>query len=339
MAEEMRSAAGVDSARDGKSPILVTGLPRSGTSWLGEMLALGGDVIHVQEPLSVLNRQTLFKSRVSRWFTYITDENESLYLPYYRDAMAFRPHPLDDIRRARIGSPHDPFRIAARWGSFALGRVQKRRLLLRDPFAVVSLDWFRRRLDSRIVVTVRHPLAVVSSLKRLDLAFDFRNLLEQPALMRDHLEPYRPEMEELVGSADVVAQGCLLWRIVYGHVAFERERDRSIHLVRHEDLSANPLDEYERLYHLLDLSFTEKAKRTVARFTSARRRTEVSARRPFDVRPLDSHANLGNWRHRLSDEDVERIVAATRDAARAFYPEDAPSPLHTPAVRARGTRG
>ena len=66
--------------------------------------------------------------------------------------------------------------------------------LLKDPFAVLSLRWFAEVLHCRIVVTVRHPAAFASGLKRLGWSFDFGDLLRQPLLMRDHLErlPAKP---------------------------------------------------------------------------------------------------------------------------------------------------
>ena len=51
-----------------KSPVLVTGMHRSGTSWLGSMLCAGGDLINIGEPLNVLNRQTIFPKRVELWY-------------------------------------------------------------------------------------------------------------------------------------------------------------------------------------------------------------------------------------------------------------------------------
>ena len=208
-------------------PILVTGMHRSGTTWLGHMLCAGGSLIHIGEPLSVLNRQTILKSKVDRWYTYIGEDNEDLYLRHYQDAVTFRPHPIQDIRRARLGSPRDPIRIPKRWASLVLGRVQGRSLLIRDPFSVFSLGWFARRLGFQIVVIVRHPLAVVASLKRLGYAFDFGNLLEQTSLMNERLERFRPDMEKAAGSRERCSeQGSLLWRIVYEWVAEDLSSSR-----------------------------------------------------------------------------------------------------------------
>lgn len=317
--DERRSDVG-SAARE---PVLVTGMHRSGTTWVAEMLCASGRFVHFDEPLNARNRHTLLRDRVGAWYAYLSHENEETYLDDYRDALGFRPHPIRDLRKAWLGSPRTIVRIPGRWSSYALGRMQRRRVLLKDPFAVFSIDWFRRRLGCRVVVTVRHPLAVVSSLKRLGYAFDFRDLLGQPRLMSDRLEQYRPDMESLLSSpSDVVDQGSLLWRIVYEAVAqaCATDHDASVVVVRHEDLSQRPLEDYAALYETLDLQFTDEARRVIQTSTNAANPTESSVRNPSTVR-LDSRANLGNWRHRLTEEEVERIMTRVQPVVGRFYPE------------------
>jgi hypothetical protein len=303
-----------------RRPILATGMHRSGTSWLGHMLCAGGSLTNIEETLSPLNRQTVLPSRERRWYPYICDENEDHYLPFYRDALAFRRHPLNDMRRMRFAS-RDPIRVTRCWASFGLGRLQLRSPLLRDPFAVFSIDWFARRLNCEVVVIVRHPAAVVSSLKRLGYTFDFRDLLEQPLLMK-RLERFRPAMENALAlPKDVIHQGSLLWRMIYDTLNDYRDIAGRINIVRHEDLSLNPLEEYARLYECLHMPFTAKARAKILQFTHKRNPREVSTDNPFETR-LDSRANLDNWRHRLDPEEIERIRVLTSDAAIRFYADD-----------------
>ena len=306
---------------DGR-PILVTGMHRSGTSWLGRMLCAGGQFIYIPEPLNIRNRHTILPSRVKNWYTYITDDNEDLYLSFYRDVLAFRAHPIYDIKRMRLGSPRDPVRVPKRWASLLLGRLQRRRVLIRDPFAVFSIPWFARRLGCEIVVIVRHPVAVVGSLKRLGYTFDFTNLLQQPLLMDQRLGLFRRDMEgALCSPEDVVGQGSLLWRLVYDRVANDESITRSVHVVYHEELSLNPVREYSQLYERLGLSFNQKARRIIERATSERNPKEGSKTNPFSVR-LDSRENLSNWRHRLDPDEADRVLELTRDVAARYYSGD-----------------
>lgn len=314
------------SGENGRRPVLVTGMHRSGTSWVGHMVCAGADFIEIQEPLNILNRQTILGSRAKLWYTYVTEENEGHYLSSYRDAFRFRPHPILDLKKMRAVSPRDPIRIPKRWASFALGRLERRRLLIRDPFAVFSLDWFVRRLNCIVVVVVRHPAAVVSSLKRLGYTFDFKNLLQQPLLMADRLERFRPQMEATLASpTDVIRQGALLWTMIYDCVSESQQIGHDVHVVRHEDFSLDPLHEYARLYAALGLRFTPKAQRKIERFTRGSNPKEVSVAKPFKVR-LDSLANLSNWKQRLQQDDIRRIRALTRDVAGRYYSDDEWSP-------------
>src|SRR5207248_5322906 len=110
-----------------------------------------------------------------------------------------------------------------------------------------SVEWFARRFDSDVVLLVREPLAVVSSWKRLGWSFDFANLLEQPLLMRDWLQPFEREMSTARSESwSLVESVALLWRVIYSVVA--EERFPRVHLLRHEDLSIDPVGEYGKLY-------------------------------------------------------------------------------------------
>ena len=193
-------------------------------------------------------------------------------------------------------------------------------MLFHDPFALFSADWFVRRLDCQVVVLVRHPLSVVSGLKRLGWAFDFRDLTDQGDFMDELLSPFDAEIERTTGSSDIREQGWVLWSMVYETVYPKLSSDPSIHIVRHEDLSLDPEEGFRRLYELLRATFTPEAQRTIAQHSSSANPAELRQSNP-DGRRLDSRANLDNWRHRLDDDEVTRIIDATRSVASAFYSE------------------
>jgi hypothetical protein len=266
------------------------------------------------------NRRTILQSQAPHWYNYITEANEGNFVRFYTDAIAFRPHPTHDLRRMR--SPRDASRLASRLGSYTLGRVQRRRLLIKDPFAVFSVEWFVRRLAADVVITVRHPAAVVSSLKRLGYSFDLREILGQPLLMRERLQRFRPELEAAVHNhEDIVGQGSLLWRMIYGGLGGYAENvGERISIVRHEDLSLHPLESFASLYDRVDLPMTAEARRTIAGFTGMQNPSEVSTTNP-NARPLDSRQNVFNWAHRLHTDEINRIRELTQDVWPQYYSE------------------
>jgi hypothetical protein len=202
----------VNVERNNRAPILVTGAHRSGTTWVGKMLAADGDTAYISEPLNVLHRPGVLRAPVRYWYTYINGENELHYLSAFQELLDFDYHLLAEIRSLR--SRHDLLRMLRDFGIFYLGSMHGQRALLKDPFAVFSAPWFADRLACRVVITVRHPAGFASSLKRLNWPFDFADLLAQPAFVREHLVDDRAELER-VSPDDILGQAALLWRIVY----------------------------------------------------------------------------------------------------------------------------
>jgi hypothetical protein len=304
-----------DLGLEGRRPILLTGMPRSGTTWVGRILAAGGDVGYINEPFNLAVSPGSFRVPARHWYAYVTTETEAEYLPTLARGLRFDYPLAHELRRCRNRT--DLHHTLRSWREFA--RSRERRPLVKEPHAVFSVEWFVERLGSDVVFMVRQPLAVVSSWKRLGWSFDFANLLEQSALMRDWLFPFESEMRAALSpSWTLVERVALLWRIIYSTV--EDERLPQVQLVRHEDLSAHPERRYEELFHALDLPYTSDVARAVSKSTAAGNPAEIRLERPHETQ-LDSKANLQNWRHRLTGDEIARIRELTTETAVRFYPD------------------
>jgi hypothetical protein len=300
-----------------KNPILVTGAHRTGTTWVGKMLAAHPKTAYISEPLNILHRPGVLRAPVDHWYAYITKENEGRYLLAFQEMLAFRYHLLNEARSLR--SRKDFLRMGRDSLIFLNGRLRRQRPLLKDPFAVFSTLWFAERLNCKVVITVRHPGGFASSLKRLNWPFDFSDLLAQPALMRDYLETDRAEMESMPVD-DIIGQASLLWRMVYRVVDSARKLHPDFVVVRHEDLSFDPLTGYLQLYEALELDFTDKVQQTILNSSSSENPTELSKKKVHSIK-LDSRANMDNWKKRLGADEITRIRKITGEVAHIFYPE------------------
>jgi hypothetical protein len=299
-------------------PILVTGAHRSGTTWVGRMLAAEDGVAYISEPLNVVHRPGVFAAPVSHWYTYITFENEARFLPSFHELLDYDYHIWAELRSIR--SRKDALRMVRDFHSFFVGSMHGERPLIKDPFAVFSAPWFGGRLDCQVVISVRHPAGFASSLKRLGWSFDFKDLLDQPLLMRDHLEQDRSDMHEMP-SDDIVGQAALLWRMIYRVVHSMCETHPEFQVVRHDELSRDPVGGYRDLYRSLGLNFTARAEQTVLKSSSAQNPGELARNKVHSVR-LDSRLNLDNWKKRLSADEIMRIRRITGDVADMYYPEE-----------------
>ena len=296
-------------------PLLVTGIHRSATSWVGRMLAAGGGLTYANEPLSVSHRQGVLGMDVKHWYAYIIEENESQYLPAIQDLVKLRYQFFKELRT--IQSRKDVLRMGRDFFNFTLGRLRGNQVLFKDPFASFSTPWFADRLNFQVVISIRHPAGFVSSLKRLNWPFQIEDLLAQPLLMRDHLEPYRAEMAS-VPVDDVVGRACLLWNALYGTLHKTLQQRSDLIVVRHEDLSRDPVNGFRDLYKKLGYTFTPKVEYAILNTSSSDNPTELTRQTRHSVK-VDSRANLDNWKKRLSAEDIKRIHKMTDEVSHLFY--------------------
>ena len=317
----------------GGRPLLVTGLPRSGTSWVGKMLEASGQVVYVNEPLNPQHppgrSPGVLGAEVTHRFQYICPDNDQQWARAFADTIQLRYHVAAELRRNH--GPYDLARMAKYCTTFTGGRLRGRRALIDDPFAVLSARWFAERLDADVVVLVREPVSLAGSWYRLGWKFDFQDLLGQPLLQRDLLGPYEPEMQALVGSTDRLAQIALLWRVTYDAVNRLRGDVPRLRVVRYEDLSREPVEQFRLLYETFGLTWTPRIAERVAAATSGTGRTDRShawtlryglSRTAF--RPMDSRAALRSYETRLTPAEISRVRALTADVAERIYPGDTP---------------
>jgi Sulfotransferase domain len=313
--------------------ILVTGLPRTGTSWVGKMLEASGQVVYVNEPLNPSHppgrSPGVLNADVSHRFQYICTENEEPWERAFADTLSLHYRPLAEIRRNH--APYDLARLLKYGSEFTAGRLRGRVALIDDPFAVLSSAWFAQRLGCKVVVCVRHPLGFVGSWQRLGWSAALDDLLDQPLLIRDLLHPYVEEMRILAGSADRLAGVTLLWRMAYTVLADLAGRlPLLVRPLRYEDLAADPITGFRELYDFCGLTWTGKVHRRVVSASTG----NVGAERPHTwslrgglsrtaFRPMDSRGALSSYRGRLTQHDIDRVHKLTADVVTRYYDDSA----------------
>ncbi|MBB2913364.1 hypothetical protein FHS43_004668 [Streptosporangium becharense] len=300
------------------TPVLVTGLPRSGTSWAGRMFTASGELVYVNEPLNPERppgrSPGVLDASVTHRFQYICRENEEDWLPAFRRTVALRYGFLAELRRNR--SPYDLARMVRYGTAFTLGRLGGRRALLDDPFALFSAGWFTERLGCRVVIMLRDPVSFVGSWRRLGWTVRCRELLGQPLLVRDH--PHLEELRPLLDSRDHIATTAVLWRVARTTAAELAARHPGILLVRYEDLATDPVASFRRLYGWAGLRWSPRAESRVVRACSTTRGSgregngfAWSGLSRTAYRPMDSRRALASAATRLSPDAARRVRELT----------------------------
>jgi hypothetical protein len=298
-------------------PILITGAHRSGTTWVGKMLALAPGVGYVHEPFSPRTPNGLSPAGFRRYYTVVTTENADRFRPGLEESLALRYDLGAQLRSAR--SWRDVARIPRDYRRLRDWRRNGRRPLMKDPIALLSAEWLGDAFDMDVVVLIRHPAAFAASLKRLGWNHSFATFFDENGSLPEVVRPYEAEIREQAHTpGDSLAQAAVLWRLLYGAVDGYRERRPGWTFLRHEDASLEPVATFELLYERLGLELTPAARAEIEQSSAADNPSELPT--PHAV-ALDSAASLGRWRDQLTADEVATLRERTRDVWPRFYAE------------------
>ena len=297
-------------------PILVTGTHRSGTTWVGRMIASSLNVFYIQEPFNLLHERGICNIEFKYWFTYISSRNEMPYLDGLTKTIR-----LDYDLPAQIKSAHTYkqfLRGMHNSGQFKLAQIKHLRPLLKDPIALFSTEWLNKRFGVIPVVMIRHPAAFAGSLREKMWTFPFSHFLEQKELMEDLLSPFASEIAVFASKEqDVLEQASLLWKIFhYVILQFKREHPDWIFL-RHEDLSLNPMQGFSSLFQTLGLEFTAQTAQIITTYSSEE--TGRAVKKALRDLHRDSQKNILAWKKRLTQKEITEIRNRVESISSEFY--------------------
>ena len=308
---------------EGQQPILVTGSHRSGSTWVGNMLALSSEVQYVPElfkPNGLLRHHQL----LPYWFQYFEKDEGELFarkitrvfggkFSIFEAFSLLNPDGKFDLRNspARLRFYRDCKR----------NRIWNRHLrpLLKDPIALFSAEWLADNFNSQNIVLIRHPAAFVSSLLRLNWRFDFRNFENQSGLIEKYLAPFDKRIQEM--SGDFLEEACLLWSCLHFVIHQYQKKHSNWVFLRHEDISRNPELEFKKIFQKININFTETIQQEIVKFSGPKNPKEVEKSGQIHQLKRDSRSNIKNWKERLTSEQTERVWELTKDVSKYFYNE------------------
>lgn len=294
-----------------QQPILVTGSHRSGTTWVGRMLALSLSFEYIHEPFNVEHPHELAPRSFNHWYHYAPPDSRSDRREDIQRVLDLR-YPLP-WHLTHAESAGDVYRHVRRAMHYLKKRVLDRSVLLKDPLALLSAEWLADRFGLKILVMIRHPAGFAGSLKEKGWTFPFGDLLAQDRLMEDHLSPFAEEIETFANTEqNVIDQAALLWSVLYTVVSTYQDRHPEWTFLRHEDVARHPVETFESLYAHFGLNFTASIREETESHSEASGGSNGKLRR-------DSRAVVRNWEHRLTPSEVERVRRQAKPVASEFY--------------------
>lgn len=291
------------------TPILITGSHRSGTTWVGKILALSWYTFYLEEPFNRCYAH-VSKDLIPHQFYYIRPDCEMPPLKATMDQILALHKPFNNPElRYRFNRKLPLFKYTRRiWGL--------PRPLLKDPIAVFSSAWLAQIYEMDVICLIRHPAAFVMSLIKAEWPAEFEPLLAQTDLMDDYLHPFRFQMEN---PPDLfVERAALMWTVIYYVLSSYIDRHDDWLVIRLEDMARNPIIKFEQLFNSLNLPYSKRIQRIIEEHSNPNNPIEASAGNTWEIR-RNSRASQQVWYQRLKPEEIYAIRRITEPVSSRFY--------------------
>ncbi len=298
-------------------PILITGSHRSGSTWAGQMLAVAPHVAYIHEPFNIAIKASVNPKPFKYWFQYICEENSEYYNSVIDGIINYK-YPLNSIVKQR--TIRGIIKAIRNKLIFSWHKINNDRPLIKDPIALFSAEWLYKKFNMDILVMIRHPAAFCSSLKIKNWKFDFNHFLKQPLLMEKYLSKFEKKIREYTKTEkDIIDQAILLWNCIHYTINLYRETHPEWLFIKHEDLSRDPIQQFQSIYEAFDLEFTDRVKTRIPKSSGSHNPIEQQVKNEF---LRNSKENIYSWKNRLSQSEIELIKMKTYEVSTLFYSED-----------------
>jgi hypothetical protein len=316
--------------------ILILGVPRSGTSWLGKIFDSHPGVIYRHEPDSVLppsefpllcppHEIPLYVDAVRNYIerlTMVRQVKSSGTRPIF--AKPFQPFPAPLIRRALAFGlrasegvmPHAawPKRVAIPdfiWGSARHLTYVIKSINLIESSALLAAALPR----ARIIAIFRHPCGQIASTKRGIASGRMPDEFFGPRFLAT------PRARELALTREWYQGLTLVERMVWGWTLlhaklFDEIRDLpNVRLLRYEDLCRDPIGEARRLFAFAGLDWSPETERFIELSTSGK------GRGGYFSLFRDPIAAATKWQHELSPDEIALCRSILAQILPAAFPD------------------
>lgn len=256
-----------------RNSIVLAGSGRSGTTWVGNVIAANPMVAIIFEPFD--------RRRVA--------EVAALPLRAYARPMGRYPEWEPVVERVLRGAVQNEWtqRQGRRWWA------NKR--LIKTIRATLMLGWLTERFQPRIVYITRHPCAVVLSRLKLKWETHLDVFLGQTELVEDYLAPF---IDLIEGAETSIARHALMWA-VENFVPLQQEQRKEWVWCTYEELYTQPEAEADRILRELGMRKNWLTKRALNRISMVTR---------ADSALTEQRDALTEWQRQLSSEEIRIIL-------------------------------
>jgi hypothetical protein len=269
----------LDYNRKPSASALLAGKGRSGTSWMAEVVNYRKDYRYIFEPFHPSEVPAFRHLSPKKYVRPDAQDPEFLQL-------------VNSVLRGKLKNEWTDYMYSnnSRW-------IYNKRLI-KTIRAGLFLKWLKVNFpEVPIVLAVRHPCAVASSIINQDWMPLLSVLMEQEALVQDFLTPF---VDSIDSAADAFEEHVFSWCIEY-YVVFKQFEPGEIHLLFYEKLWEQPEKEIESLFGFLGKEYDSRA-------VEAIRRPSALTTRQSEQAIASGEEVLTKWQKTVTREQTKRCI-------------------------------
>ena len=274
--QEFASRFYINPEPDLRRSILVAGTARSGTTWLGDILA------------SQIPSRILFEP----FNPDLVPEYRGFHYFQYMRAGVENPELRAFARKVFTGE------IRNRWIDRQNERIHSGYRIIKEVRINLALKWMHDNFpEVPLLLLLRHPCAVVASRMELNWATDtdIQPFLSQPDLVTDHLAPF---MDLIQTAKTDEEKHAIIWSIS-NLVPLKQFDPNEIKIVYYENLCTQPEIELPAIFAAIGQTYINMKNNIVNRPSQTTRVTSAV---------VDGTDRISSWRKKLSAAQTESIL-------------------------------
>lgn len=264
-----------------KSNIFIFTMPRSGSTWLMELIVTQRGFKYFSEPFNIRLLEVQNELGIESWEELYSNQNLPLIEAYIQKAVQgrmgfFNPNPFGDYYR--------PF---------------TNRLVFKIiHFGEHRMNWFRDKFNGKIIYLVRHPMAVSISRKQLPrlntfLKSDYQNWMSKQQIRYAY---------EIIEKGTFLEKATLSW-CLQNSISLHHKQDDWI-MLTYEQMVREPELIVKYLSERLDFEQSDKILKNIEKQSMVKGLSDQTTHRFFKENKRDEL--VSKWRKKVSLEEERR---------------------------------
>jgi hypothetical protein len=259
---------------DYKQAIFLAGTGRSGTTWVSSIINYNNEYRDVFEPFHPYKVSLVEHFKYRQYLRPNSKQQEFI-------------QPAKAILSGQLKN---------KWTDQFNQRVFCQKRMIKDIRANFLLKWLHHNFpEVPIILLFRHPCAVVNSKLHLGWGNHLDELLAQPELVEDFLQPFK---QEITAAQTDFEKQIFLW-CLENYVPLKQFTSAEIHLAFYENFCKEPKVEIERLFTFLGKKFDDNVFATLNK-PSATSRQESAIITTGNI--------VDSWKTHVTEEQLKRAI-------------------------------